>query len=117
MSRPAELARKCFAVAKSTSHEGERAAAINRGMALLERAGLNPDHFDIPGRAKAEPRRIRIEFPPGMRPTMAEMRGLDNFIMAMDGQPLPGGFSMDDMVREAVAETIRRRMRRQNGVD
>lgn len=115
MNRAAERARACFAVAKSTAYEGERRAAINRGIALLEGAGLNPDHFDIPGRVKAKPRGVRIEFPPGMTPTMAEMRGLDSFIMAMGGQSLPDGFSMDDMVREAVAETMRRRARRAAG--
>jgi hypothetical protein len=51
VSSPAELARKCFAVAaRSTTLPGERDAAIGRGMAVLERHGLNPDHFDIPGR-------------------------------------------------------------------
>lgn len=49
-STPAERARKCFALATSTQHEGERAAAIERGMAIIARNGLDPDRFDIPGR-------------------------------------------------------------------
>ena len=54
MTSPAELARKCFAVAaRSTTLPGERDAAIGRGMAILERHDLNPDHFEIPGRDRA----------------------------------------------------------------
>lgn len=51
-STPAERARKCFALAASTEHAGERDAAIARGMAIVEKNNLNPNHFEIPGRAK-----------------------------------------------------------------
>lgn len=49
-----EKAERCFAVARSTSFEGERDAAISRGTAICERAGLSLDLFDIPGRVKAK---------------------------------------------------------------
>jgi hypothetical protein len=57
LRNPAELARKCFALAKSPGTEAEGEAALARGMAILERHGLNADDFDIPGRAKSTPRR------------------------------------------------------------
>lgn len=91
MSRAADLARKCFAVAKSTTHDGERSAAINRGMALLEGAGLDLDDFDIPGRARQGPQ---------AQPWPDFMEGMKARQQA---------FSMDDLVREAVAESIKRR--------
>lgn len=50
--RAAERARACFAVAASTTHAGEKAAAIDRGMALLDKFGLDPDRFEIPGRVR-----------------------------------------------------------------
>lgn len=109
MSRAAERARACFAVAKSTTHEGERAAAINRGMALLERAGLNPDHFDIPGRAKAGARYVGSI-------SIGEYYRAWRVAEEVHAAGMPG-FTFDDLVREAVAESMRRRARRQNGVD
>ena len=54
MSSLAEKARACFALAKSSTFEGERQNAIERGLALLERGGLDPDDFDIPGRERAK---------------------------------------------------------------
>jgi hypothetical protein len=53
---PREKAEACFAVARSTTHAGERENAIGRGLAICEREGLDPDTFDIPGRAKPEPK-------------------------------------------------------------
>ena len=52
MRNPTELARKCFALAKSPGTAAEGEAALARGMAIIERHGLNPDHFDIPGRKR-----------------------------------------------------------------
>lgn len=129
MSRAADLARKCFAVARSTSHAGERAAAINRGMALLERAGLDPDDFDIPGRARKRPHDLGTNARPG-RPFMRvspddldeiarafsdQLQATTAFRDAMRGQAEAlrnVQFSMDDLVREAVAETLKRRRER-----
>ena len=51
-SSPAVKARKCFAVAASTQHSGERDAAIARGMAIIEKHNLDPNDFDIPGRQR-----------------------------------------------------------------
>ena len=45
-------AEACFAVARSATIPGERDAALNRGKAIAEAAGLDLDLFDIPGRAK-----------------------------------------------------------------
>lgn len=53
MSRePRKTARACFALAARATIEGEKQAAINRGMAILENNRLNPDEFDIPGRVR-----------------------------------------------------------------
>lgn len=48
-------AEACFAVARSATIPGERDAAVNRGTAIAERAGLSLDDFDIPGRVRARP--------------------------------------------------------------
>lgn len=53
-ARARKLAEQCFNVARSTSFEGERTAAIARGEAIAARAGLSLDSFDIPGREKAK---------------------------------------------------------------
>lgn len=57
--RPAERVRACFRLASHpATGAAERAAALNRGLALIERYHLDPDQFDIPGhklRPKAEP--------------------------------------------------------------
>lgn len=55
-------AEACFAVARSATIPGERAAAIDRGTALAERAGLSLDLFEIPGRSRA-----RVPDPPRSR--------------------------------------------------
>lgn len=51
MSHLANKVRACFAVAASSTFESERQAAVSRGLTLIEKGGLNPDDFDIPGRA------------------------------------------------------------------
>lgn len=54
MATPAyNRARACFALAASTTFEGERASAISRGTAIAQAAGLSLDLFDIPGRVKS----------------------------------------------------------------
>jgi len=52
---PRKRADACFAVARSTTHDGEREAAIGRGKAICERHGLDLDDFDIPGRKRTLP--------------------------------------------------------------
>lgn len=41
MRDPADIVRKCFALAASTTHEGERAAALERAALICERNGLD----------------------------------------------------------------------------
>jgi hypothetical protein len=55
MTADRQRAERCFSLARSTTFEGERDNAIRRGLAICEKAGLNPDTFDIPGRTKAKP--------------------------------------------------------------
>lgn len=51
---PAATARAAFAMAaRAELAEGQRAAALNRGMAIVEKYGLNANDFDIPGRPRA----------------------------------------------------------------
>lgn len=53
MSRSArDRAERCFALARSTTFEGERANAIAQGTRIAEAAGLSLDDFDIPGRVR-----------------------------------------------------------------
>lgn len=52
---PRERANRCFAVARSTTFDGERESAIARGIAIAEKAGLDLGSFDIPGRRPAGP--------------------------------------------------------------
>lgn len=52
-TRARSLAERCFALARSTTFAGERDAAIARGTAIAEKAGLSLDLFDIPGRSRA----------------------------------------------------------------
>ncbi|KQN71468.1 hypothetical protein [Sphingomonas sp. Leaf62] len=52
-TRARKLAEQCFAVARSTQFDGEREAAIARGTAIAQGAGLSLDAFDIPGRKKS----------------------------------------------------------------
>lgn len=101
--RAAERARLCFNLAADTrSPAGERAAALNRGMAILARAGLNPDHFTIPGRERPAPCSTAWDGT-GRSPWLD---GFDRMeAMRAAGQ----AFSMDEIVREAVRETMRRR--------
>ena len=59
-------AERCFAVARSTKFPAERAAAIGRGTAIANAAGINLDRFDIPGRVNrnrsADFRATRADF-------------------------------------------------------
>jgi hypothetical protein len=52
---PSQRAEACFAVARSTAHEGERDAAISRGKFICDRHSLDLDDFDIPGRKRTRP--------------------------------------------------------------
>jgi len=45
-------AERCFAVARSTTFDGERANAIAQGTKIAQAAGLSLDLFDIPGQVK-----------------------------------------------------------------
>lgn len=45
-------AEACFAVARSTTFDAEREAAIERGTVIVTQAGLSLDDFDIPGRER-----------------------------------------------------------------
>lgn len=67
MSRDhAATARAAFAMASRTELiEGQRAAALNRGLLIVKKYGLDPDDFDIPGRER-KPKPIS-----GNRPTIA----------------------------------------------
>ena len=49
---PRDRAAACAAVARSTTHAGEREAAIGRCLAICERHGIDPDQFQLPGRAQ-----------------------------------------------------------------
>lgn len=49
-------AERCFAVARSTTFDGERDNAVARGIAIADAAGISLDEFDIPGRVKAVPK-------------------------------------------------------------
>jgi len=47
-----DRAERCFALARSTTFDGERANAIAQGTRIAETAGLSLDDFDIPGRVR-----------------------------------------------------------------
>jgi len=52
-------ARACFRLASHpATGEGERSAALARGMALIDKYGLDPELFDIPGRRPARARHL-----------------------------------------------------------
>lgn len=51
---PRQKAEACFALARSTTHPGERANAISRGEAICARNGFALDDFDIPGRVRTQ---------------------------------------------------------------
>ncbi|GAM00529.1 hypothetical protein [Sphingomonas parapaucimobilis] len=55
-------AKRCFALARSTTFIPERNTAIARGMAIAEAAGIDLDRFDIPGRAQAAPKHLPMGF-------------------------------------------------------
>lgn len=48
------IAKQCFALARSTTFQGERNAAIARGIAVATAAGIDLNRFDIPGRARSQ---------------------------------------------------------------
>lgn len=59
---PAETVRLALAIANDArAPQGQRDAAVNRAMALIERHGLDPDRFDIPGRSR-KPRRFHVDY-------------------------------------------------------
>lgn len=76
MGDPATKARACFALAESTTFDGERAAAIGRGLKILEKAGLDPDRFDIPGRAR---RSALADRPAAIFEVIARARATEQF--------------------------------------
>lgn len=47
--RERQRAEACFAVARSATFEGERAAAISRGRVIVAKAGLDLATFNFPG--------------------------------------------------------------------
>lgn len=75
MSDAIRRADRCFALAASTTFPAERDAAVARGIAIAEAAGLSLDRFDIPGRERVwvQPR------------------------MAFRSQPAPDDYSVDDI--------------------
>lgn len=74
---PAATARAAFAMAaRAELAEGQRAAALNRGMAIVEKYGLDPDAFDIPGRER------RARPINGKRPTIAIFDEFDDGFFA-----------------------------------
>lgn len=66
---------RCFALAASTTFPAEREAAVTRGIAIAEAAGLSLDRFDIPGRERAV-----------VKPHMA-----------FQSQPAPDDYSVDEI--------------------
>jgi hypothetical protein len=96
-------ARFCFALAASTTFPDERETAIQRGLAILAKAGLNPDDFVIPGRDNrhaARAARAQAEF------YATTMRGRSWSDVAAE-------FDLDALLRTAMAEALRRRMNRE----
>lgn len=93
-TRARKLAEQCFNVARSTSFEGERAAAIARGEAIAKRAGLSLDGFDIPGRVKAKP-----EAPKAKSGTSFHSGGTFGFGSPFDDLDI----DIDEMLRRANA--------------
>jgi hypothetical protein len=45
-------AERCFALARSTTFQGERDSAVARGTEIATKAGIDLDLFDIPGRKR-----------------------------------------------------------------
>ncbi|KQM76726.1 hypothetical protein ASE70_08110 [Sphingomonas sp. Leaf22] len=90
--RAKKLAEQCFAVARSTQFDGEREAAIARGTAIAERAGLSLDLFDIPGRSKPS---AAASKPSGQKGDAGQPGG--------DGSARPFDHDVDEMLRRARA--------------
>lgn len=119
---PRQTARDCFALAARATIAGERNNALERGMAILNKYGLDPDDFDIPGRERPQSRPKphvfeRPDGPPQYAPFREYGRAADAFsqmaeAMRASGQfrtdPF-GGLNIDDLLRESVAEAVKRR--------
>jgi len=84
--RARERAERCFALARSTGFPAERATAVARGIEIADRAGLDLDTFEVPGRKRtiaaptfgryaAPPRYSRAELNETMAAFNAHMRG------------------------------------------
>lgn len=106
---PPELARLCFRIAADErSPQGERDAALSRGMAILQRHRLNPDHFAIPGRVRAAP---NYQAPPHQfgtaQPEMPDWAA--SMARRFWASAAAGHIPLDDLVRESVREAMRRR--------
>lgn len=99
MSRdPRATARACFALAARAGTEGEKAAALNRGMAIVDRYKLDPNQFHIPGRIAGKRADRIIVDDPHERSPYAEHRPMNaelaNAILeAMIKQMAAGGYS------------------------
>lgn len=122
VTSPRDKARRCFALARSTQHDGERDNAIRLGTQICERHGFDLDDFDIPGRTRT--RRVhasqfretlfdRPRAPP--RYTAAEASDL---MRQLAEAMYRAGFEMDepfqnsaDHFREAVRREQERRRR------
>lgn len=87
-ARAKKLAEQCFAVARSTQFDGEREAAIARGTAIAQGAGLSLDQFNIPGRTMSEP-----------DPSAQAQRGAKG----PSGPAKPFDADVDEMLRRAKA--------------
>lgn len=110
-TRARSLAERCFALARSTTFGFEREAAIARGTAIAEKAGLSLDLFDIPGRVRgraarsARPaeqpaRRDRAE-PPGHYTTSSVHEAMARFNEAMARQSAEVGAREDETIYDA----------------
>ncbi|MGN6270899.1 MAG: hypothetical protein ACTHM0_13525 [Sphingomonas sp.] len=93
--RAREKAERCFALARSTGFAAEMATAVARGIAIAERAGIDLNEFDIPGRRRefiapsfgrhAAPRRYsREELNETTAAFHAHMRGNDDAMRAFE---------------------------------
>ncbi len=122
MSRDhAATARACFAMAaRAELADGQRAAAVNRGMAIVEKYRLDPDDFDIPGRER-KPRQTS-----GKRPTFvvsdeyAEFGDLSFFERVIREERERVSWSMNDafaaMLHRQMAEDLFRKTQRAEGM-
>jgi len=113
-------AKRCFALARSTTFPAESATAIERGIRVAEAAGEDLDSFDIPGRTPRAPRLTGIRPLPTaereaimrrQRPYMAaaELReqldtvavALDQLRATMAAQAAAVGAAPDETIHDA----------------